>query len=191
MTTSRDARDRTLGMRSLWDLLRKLNWELHLVDAVPDKVKVGQEPRSPLEFRDAALYGLINASLTSLAMLDWLAILADDPIYRNRLNSLYPELAGLSAKALTKRMRELVPMLQICHQIANAFKHRDLNTYDISVKIHPIELVSEHSDGSTWIAQGGLIMSGFPGGGGRLDEALCNHCDWWLNLLKDLQLPDQ
>lgn len=190
MGTNRDARDRTLGIQSLWDLARKLSWELHLVDAIPDRVRVGQAPASPLEFRDAALYGLVNAALTSLAMLDWLAILTDDPVYGRRLEAAYPTLMGLKRKRRKERMRELVPMLQVCHQIGNAFKHRELATYDFAVKVHPVELVFEDSDGSEWITYGGMVLAGIPGNDCRLDQALCDHCDWWCGLLRDLQLPD-
>ncbi|MEA9732153.1 hypothetical protein [Xanthomonas campestris] len=67
-----NASDRTLGLLNTWQVLRKLNWEVELMKAMPDKVRLGVAPESAMHVTDAKLYAAINAASTSIALVDWL-----------------------------------------------------------------------------------------------------------------------
>lgn len=64
--------DRTLGLINIWQVLRKLCWELSLIKSIPEKLNSGVKPKDVLHVQDAGLYARINAASTALALVDWL-----------------------------------------------------------------------------------------------------------------------
>jgi hypothetical protein len=67
-----NASDRTLGLINIWQVLRKLCWELWLIKSMPDKLHTGVKPTDVLHVQDAGLYATVNAASTALALVDWL-----------------------------------------------------------------------------------------------------------------------
>lgn len=108
-----NASDRTLGLINIWQVLRKLCWELWLIKSTPDKLNSGVKPIDVLHVQDAGLYATINAASTALALVDWLYhTIREDQILEGRLKDLVGYVDTSSDKSFLKFFRERYPFYQ-------------------------------------------------------------------------------
>lgn len=189
-----DVTDRSLGLISAWQVLRKLFWEIELIKATPDVVLLGAQPADVLHVQDARLYASINAAMTSLSLVDWLFhSIRKDVAMSQRARGILCGLNFESDKEFLRGLRETVPSINACHQIANACKHSHLRTPDKSFKVMTFELICNRADGGTDIGVGAHIMrnGGDPDAAMPVLEMLEGAAVWWETLLEEIQLPDR
>ena len=181
-----DASDRTLGLISIWQVLRKLCWELWLIKSTPEKLRVGVKPKDVLHVQDAGLYATVNAASTALALVDWLYhTVREDQALEKKLKEVVGDVDTTSDKAFLAFFREKNPAINACHQICNANKHFYLRKPDPKFKARVFEFVMEKSDGTTDINSSAHIMRNgdSPDNVMSAYEMLNSLADWWESLL--------
>ncbi|GGA39369.1 hypothetical protein [Dyella nitratireducens] len=187
-----EASDRTLGLINIWQVLRKLLWEVELLKAIPTKLVVGIKPIDVLHVQDAGLYAAINAASTSLALVDWLyhTIREDHQLMSNARATLR-NIQLSSEKAFLLSMRELYKPINACHQICNSNKHFHLHKPDRNFKVMVAEIIMEHPDGSTNISTVPHIMQNGEGTDGSMliSDMLVNLGVWWEDVLVKIGVP--
>jgi hypothetical protein len=187
-----DASDRTLGLISIWQVLRKLLWEIELIKATPDKLRVGTRPADILQVQDARLYATINAASTALALVDWLyhTVRADQGLAK-KLHEAIGEFEMASEKDLLRHLRNTNSSINACHQICNANKHFHLKKPDKQFKVMVGEIVMEHADGTTDLSQITHIMQNRddPSAATSVLDMLEAVARWWESLLTQVQVP--
>lgn len=187
-----DASDRTLGLINIWQVLRKLYWELWLIDEISPTVVLGGKPKDPLHAQDAILYATINASSTALALVDWLyhTVLEDQTLCA-KLKGVVGDVDMKSEKSFLAFFRECNPSINACHQICNANKHFHLRKPDPYFKAMVFEFVIESPDGTTKISsKPHIIRNGDdPGAVMPAHEMLSSLADWWESLLTEIEVP--
>jgi hypothetical protein len=186
-----NASDRTLGLISIWQVLRKLCWELWLIKSVPDKLRMGVKPKDVLHVQDAGLYATVNAASTALALVDWLYhTVREDQTLERRLKDVVGEVDTSSVKDFRLFFRKTNPSINACHQICNANKHFHLyqRSLDPKFKVSVFEFVMEQPDGTTELGTSAQIMRNgdVPGTAMPTYEMLNSLADWWESLLSDI-----
>lgn len=178
----------TLGIENIWHLLRKLIWEVKLLQSIPDRIKVGVTTANPLQFQDARLYAQINAVLTVLSLVDWLfhTILTEE-IPEERVKNVLGDIELANVGAFRGSMRRQNKLLNACHQIGNANKHLYMFTQatDENFKARPFDIVMHNEDGTIDLATVAHVMSD---GIGSVDEMLDQLAHWWYDTLDALQV---
>ena len=96
-----NATDRTLGLVNIWQVLRKLRWEIYLVKSIPEALTAGKEAKDALHVQDAKIYALINAASTGLALVDWLLHTINND---SQIKSSAVKLFGSEAIATDKKL---------------------------------------------------------------------------------------
>ncbi|GAB2731449.1 hypothetical protein [Comamonas sediminis] len=187
-----NASDRTLGLISIWQVLRKLNWEIELIKAIPEKITVGATPASVLHCQDAHLYATINAASTSLAMVDWLYhTVSGSSVLTSNIQRVLQGVNLKNNKAFLLYLRNAFSVINACHQICNANKHFHLNTPDDQFKVMVGEIIFKNDDGTedlTVITQ--IIQNrNDPDASTSVPEMLEKAAIWWEQLLTDVDLP--
>jgi hypothetical protein len=186
--------DRTLGLINIWQVLRKLCWELWLIKSIPDKLNSGVKPKDVLHVQDAGLYATINAASTALALVDWLYhTIREDQILERRLKDLVGDVDTSSDKSFLKFFRERYPSINACHQICNANKHFYLRKPDPKFKVMVFELATERPGGTTDISSNANIMwnGDSPDTVMSTYEMLNSLADWWKSLLSDIGISER
>ncbi|MCF7223791.1 hypothetical protein [Marilutibacter chinensis] len=186
-----NASNRTLGLINIWQVLRKLCWELWLIKSVPDKLRMGVKPKDVLHVQDAGLYATVNAASTALALVDWLYhTVREDQTLERRLKDVVGEIDTSSDKAFLAFFRQANPSINACHQICNANKHFYLyqRSLDPKFKARVFEFVMERPDGTTELGTSAQIIRNGDGPGTVMPtyEMLNNLADWWESLLSDI-----
>lgn len=187
-----NASDRTLGLVSIWQVLRKMCWEIELLKAIPEKLRVGTLPIDVLHVQDATLYATINAASTGLALVDWLYhTIREDPVLVSRAKDSLGEFNLKSETSFLAHTRKLNKSINACHQICNANKHFHLRKLDKDFKVLVGDIVMEHPDGSTDISHiTHIVQNGnTPDGNTSVLELLVDLAAWWEDVLNKLQIP--
>ena len=188
----RDASDRTLGLISIWQVLRKLCWEIELLNAIPKQIPLGARPQNILHVQDARLYAAINAASTNIALVDWLYhSIRDD---RDLIERAEVVLAGIQIDSDTnfmRSLREISKIVNACHQICSANKHFHLRRPQQDFKIMVGEIVLEQSDGTAQLATVAHVVQNGAGqdGRGSVDAMLADSAIWWEDVLSRIGFP--
>lgn len=180
-----DASDRTLGIISINQVLKKLVWEIALVKAIPDTLRLGIDPVDVLHHEDAKLYATINAAATSLALVDWLYHTVRVEKLENQVYEALGAVDLSSDKGLLESLRSLNPAINACHQICNANKHFHLRKPDKRFKAMVFEVLYTDDHGLQEKTVSSQIMwnRDVPEGQGSFIEILEGLVEWWENLL--------
>lgn len=187
-----NASDRTLGIVSIWQVLRKLQWELWLIKEIPDRITAGVKPTTPLHIKDARLYAEINAASTSLALVDWLYHTAQaETELERRLKHAIGEFDTSSEKKLLEYLRNANPDINACHQICNANKHFYLRRPDKEFKVMAFDLVIESPDGAIEMSSSSHIMHNRGNPSISTYEMLKSVAGWWESLLVEIKVSDR
>lgn len=188
----RDASDRTLGLINIWQVLRKLCWEVELLRAIPEQIPLGARPRDILHVQDTRLYAAINAASTNIALVDWLYhSIRDD---RDLIERAEVVLAGIQIDSDTnfmRSLREISKIVNACHQICSANKHFHLRRPQQDFKIMVGEIVLEQSDGTAQLATVAHVVQNGAGqdGRGSVDAMLADSAIWWEDVLSRIGFP--
>lgn len=189
-----NASDRTLGLISIWQVLRKLYWELWLIKSMPDTLLVGVKPVDVLHLQDAGLYATVNAASTALSLVDWLYhTVRNDQSLETNLRSVVIGVETGSDKDFLDFFRKKNPSINACHQICNANKHFYLRKPDATFKAMVFEFVVKRPDGTTEIKSTAQIMRNgdSPDTVMSAYEMLEGLATWWESLLSDVGVPDR
>lgn len=187
-----NASDRTLGQICIWQVLRKLSWEIELLKAIPKKLRVGVKPIDVLHVQDASLYAAVNAASTSLALVDWLYhTIREDPTLISRAREILGSIDLESDKSFLSSIRRQNKAINACHQICNSNKHFHLRSPDRLFKVMVGEIVMEHPDGTRDISVITQIMQNgdTPGGNTSVFDLLAGLATWWEGVLIKIQIP--
>lgn len=187
-----DASDRTLGLVNIWQLLKKLCWELWLIKSTPAKLRIGVKPTDVLHVQDAGLYATVNAASTALALVDWLYhTIRQDQALELKLRDVVGDVDTSSEKNFLEFFRNRNPSINACHQICNANKHFYLRKPDAKFKAMVFEFVMERPDGTTEIGSSAQIMRNGDGPDTVMSayEMLESLSGWWESLLVDVGVP--
>lgn len=187
-----NASDRTLGLINIWQVLRKLCWELWLIKSMPDKLHSDVKPKDVLHVKDAGLYATVNAASTALALVDWLYhTVREDQALEKNLKDLVGNVDASSDKSFLAFFRENNSSINACHQICNANKHFYLRKPDPKFKVMVFEFVMVRPDGTTDMSSSAQIMRNGddPGAVMSTYEMLNSLADWWESLLNDIGVP--
>lgn len=187
-----NASDRTLGLISIWQVLRKLYWEIELLRAIPEQVRVGAPPVDVLHVQDARIYAAVNACSTGLALVDWLYhTVREDTVLRGRISGVMPGVNITSEKSFLKSMRTLNQTINACHQICNANKHFHLKSPDALFKVMVAEIVMTNAAGETNLVVKLQIMNNGTTveARGCLEAHLKDLADWWECKLEEIGVP--
>jgi len=186
-----NANDRTLGLINIWQVLRKLFWEIELIKATPDSLRVGAAPVDVLHVQDARLYATINAAFTSLALVDWLYhTIREDQLLTQRIIDTLGNVDMSSDKAFLLFFREKNSSINACHQISNANKHFYLKNPERNFKVMVGEIVMKRPDGTTDVAViTHIIRNGdTPDTATSVFDMLVSLMVWWEDLLTNIQV---
>lgn len=199
---NRTATDRTLGLVDIWQLLRKLYWEMEILAAVPAEY-LPQEKSSIINFTDAKSYAAINVAATNLSLVDWLFHRLDnEEMLKQAFVKIHPLVALDNIKKFSESLRSEKDELQICHQICNSNKHYKLQRgLDISITGKTIELVRVDYGDETKVLEIQTMHDFFickpcslrGSENKRLssNEVFSETLKWWTCLLKAISVPDQ
>lgn len=199
---NRTATDRTLGLVDIWQLLRKLYWEMEILAAVPAKY-LPQEKSSIFNFKDAKSYAAINVAATNLSLIDWLFHRLDnDEILKQAFIKTHPLVALGSLKNFSESLRSEKDELQVCHQICNSNKHYKLQRgLDISITGKTIDYVRVDNGDETKVLEIQTVhdffickpcsLSGSENKRLSSNEVFAELLTWWTCLLKAISVPDQ
>lgn len=190
--TPRDASDRTLGLTNIWQVLRKLCWEVELLKAIPAHIQSGTRPVDVLHVQDAKLYAAVNAASTNIALVDWLYhSIRNDSALIERSREVFPGLRTDTDKDFLRSIRGINKSINMCHQICNANKHFHLIEPQSDFKILVGDLVMEQPDGTTKLGVVTHVVQNGEGieGRGAVDTMLADLVPWWVDVLDRIQLP--
>ncbi|MBW3517497.1 hypothetical protein KO537_22680 [Shewanella sp. NKUCC01_JLK] len=196
------ATDRTLGLVNIWQLLRKLYWEMEILAAVPEKY-FPQEKSSIFNFKDAKSYAAINVASTNLSLIDWLFHRLDnDELLKQAFKNIHPLVTLDGMKRFSESLRNEKLELQVCHQICNSNKHYKLHGgLDVTISAKTIDLVRVDNIDETKVLDI-ITMHNFficrPCSLGDAEnkrltpnEAFSETLKWWTFLFKAISIPDQ
>ena len=114
----RNASDRTLGLVNIWQVLRKLRWEVELLKAIPAQVRLNAPPVDVLHVSDAKIYAAVNAFSTSLALVDWLYhCVRTDPRLADSCGVVLAGCDLKTDKAFLESIRRANRYINACHQV--------------------------------------------------------------------------
>lgn len=196
------ATDRTLGLVNIWQLLRKLYWEMEILAAVPEKY-FPQEKNSIFNFKDAKCYAAINVASTNLSLIDWLFHRLDnDELLKQAFKNIHPLVRLDGMRRFSQSLRDEKVELQVCHQICNSNKHYKLDRgLDETISAKTINLVRlDNIDEKKVIdiitTHNFYISRPFSNDGYEIksltpNEAFSETLKWWTSLLKAISVPDQ
>lgn len=199
--TPRKATDRTLGLVDIWQVLRKLYWEMELLSAFPISF-LPQERSGIFNFKDAKSYAEINIAATNLSLIDWLYHrLMDDEKLALAFKKSHPNVPLIKLNAFSNALRNEILELKICHQICNANKHFKLTDgFDITVCGKSVDFVRLDDDEKTILeirSQHNFFIT-LPCSLGGMKNVRISSIDafktlisWWTSLLKQLEIPKQ
>lgn len=186
-----DASDRTLGLINIWQVLRKLLWEIEVIKATPSSIKAEVPPVDVLHVRDARLYATINAASTSLSLVDWLFhTVRQDAVLTQRAKDSLGNVDLSSDKKFRESLRQINSSINACHQICNANKHFHLGAADKNFKVMVGEIVYERPDGTTDISVITQIMQNGsdPSSNISVFDMLTSMATWWETLLEEIRV---
>jgi hypothetical protein len=190
----RDATDRTLGQVNIWQVLRKLVWEVELLKSIPNQVRLNAPPVDVLHVKDAKLYAAINAFSTGLALVDWLfqAVRADERLIE-KCRAHLPGCDLTSDKAFLKSMRSISRLVNACHQVCNANKHHSLHRPEDGFNVMVFELLLPKDSGETDLS---VVLHITHDNRGPLEEysveaMLTGLIEWWCVTLQAIDVPGQ
>lgn len=196
------ATDRTLGLVNIWQLLRKLYWEMEILAAVPETY-FPHEKSSLFNFKDVKSYAAINVASTNLSLIDWLFHRLDnDKLLKQNFINTHPLVALDSMKRFSESLRSEKIELQVCHQICNSIKHYKLHGgFDASMSAKTIDLVRVDNIDETKVIEIKTIhdfskcipcsLGGFENKRLNPNEAFSGTLKWWTFLFKAISVPDQ
>lgn len=187
-----NASDRTLGLISIWQVLRKLCWEIQLIKEIPASLHTGTQPTDALQVQDAKLYAKINAASTALALVDWLYhSLREDPKLEQNTKDLMSGIDMQSDKSFLKFLRQENLSINACHQICNANKHFYLRKPDNQFKVTVFEFVTNRPDGTFEIGVSPYIMRNGddPAAAMSVLAMLEDLSVWWTETLTKIGIP--
>ncbi|MGH8444908.1 MAG: hypothetical protein ACREVL_06550 [Solimonas sp.] len=191
---SHNASDRTLGLISIWQVLRKLYWEIDLLRAIPEKIRLGVPPVDVLHVQDAKIYAAVNACSAGLALVDWLYhTVREDLSLKKKVSEVLSGVDLTSDKAFLKSLRTLNKSINACHQICNAYKHFYLHAPDQQFKVMTGEIFTRHVTGEVDIAVVFHVMNNGSNieDRGSLEVLLKDLADWWERSLEKIGIPDR
>ncbi len=187
-----NAGDRTLGLVNIWQVLRKLLWEVELLKVIPKQVRLNSEPADVLHVKDAKIYAAINAFSTSLALVDWLyhSIRTDSRLVGNCRRHL-PDCDLTSDKTFLKTIRKASRPINACHQVCNANKHYFLREPQDGFNVLVAELLLTDESGETDVA---VVLHITHDDLGSLEEysvevMLAGLVSWWHATLEAIDVP--
>ncbi|WP_019676563.1 hypothetical protein [Arsukibacterium perlucidum] len=199
---NRTATDRTFGLVDIWQLLRKLYWEMEILASV-QKSYLPQEKNSIFNFKDVKSYASINVASTNVSLIEWLFYRLDsDDNLKQAFISFYPLVDLNNPAKFSNSLRSFKVELQICHQVCNANKHFKLQkgfdnnvsamTFDIvkvdyedEKKVLEIHTVHDFSFVRHCSMRGYENQTLFP------KDIFIELLKWWTSLLKSISIPDQ
>ena len=188
---NQDATDRSLGLINIWQVVRKLAWELELLKSIPVAIRAGEQQSDVLHAQDARLYAQTNAATTCDTLIDWLWVLMDqDEVLEHMVKGRLGDLDTTSKKRFRRSLRDQNKSINACHQISNAYKHHHLSDIDPEFRVMPMEFQLAKEDGSVDLSVTTHIMRNGegPDGCGPVDEMLKELGDWWYDLLVELDV---
>jgi hypothetical protein len=118
-----DARHMALGLSGAWGVFRKLEWE---VNAFKEASRTLKE-RNELVVRDiyVPMYLAINAASTSWSLIEWIWVeLQSDAVRRVEFCRMIGAGDRANLNELKDSIRQKLPEIDACNQIAHAAKHR-------------------------------------------------------------------
>jgi hypothetical protein len=184
-----DSAKRTLGLISIWQVLRKLWWEVHLIEEIPKTIDPRRPAGSILDQYDAYIYACINACTTAISLSDWLYhSVKGNPEITNSVREVLGNPGMRDERAFLKALRERYPKINLCHQIANANKHFNLK-YSAPYKIDVFEIV-ERDKGE--IIRYTLTLTATDGEIGEkyhMREIMREVANWWEDVLDSIPIP--
>jgi len=189
-----NASDRTLGLLNIWQVVRKLDWEVELMKSIPGTILLGAAPENAMQFKDAQLYAAINAASTSVALVDWLYHLAQENSDVNSRVLHKLKLEEISTiKSFRRMLREKHEPLNICHQICNSNKHLHLSDYDSGLKILIGDIIFERPDGTEELSVIAQVLwsNGTSYPSGSVFNLLDNLRHWWKSLITEINAPER
>ncbi len=199
---NRTATDRTLGLVDIWQLLRKLYWEMEILAAVPAKY-LPQEKSSIFNFKDAKSYAAINVASTNLSLIDWLFHRLDnDELLKQVFINIHPLVALDNIRKFRESLRNEKLELQVCHQICNSNKHFKLQGgFDTTISAKTIDFVGVDKNDETKVLEIQTMhdfsicipcsLGGSENKRLRPNEVFSETLKWWTCLLKAISVPDQ
>lgn len=189
-----DSRRNTLGLVNIWQVLRKLWWEVLIFRNIPDRLKTTEIGSDLFHLPDARLYAASNLALTCLNLVDWLYYAVEsDPELTARTMETLGDLDMTNGHAFMRSLRERHASINLCHQIANATKHSHLHKPDPNFAIRTGDLVFLGSEGQREIVHVSIIEQNGPErkDGGSVFDALLNLSDWWEERLTEIGIPER
>jgi hypothetical protein len=188
----RNAADRTLGLVNIWQVLRKLLWEVELLKAIPSQIRLNAAPTDVLHVKDAKIYASINAFSTNLALVDWLyhSVRTDSRLFDN-CRACLPDCDLTSDKAFLKSIRRTSRQINACHQVCNANKHYFLREPQDGFNVLITELLLTDVSGDTDVA---VVLHITHDDRGSLEEysveaMLVGLVAWWQETLAAIDVP--
>jgi hypothetical protein len=188
----RNAADRTLGLVNIWQVLRKLLWEVELLKSIPDQVRVNAAPADVLHVKDAKIYAAINAFSTSLALVDWLyhSVQSDSRLTDN-CRARFPHSDLTSDKAFLESIRKASRPVNACHQVCNANKHYFLRKPQDGFNALVVELLLVKESGESDVS---VALHITHDDRGELEEysveaMLAGLVEWWQATLEAIDVP--
>lgn len=189
-----DSSDITLGLINIWQVLRKLWWEILVLESIPETVSNRTVGSSVLHMQDSKLYAAINAACTCSALFDWLFhSVRSDPALLKSARSVLPRASFKSARSLSNSLRRDHMDMQVCHQICLANKHYYLDWRAPDIKITIGQTVIHGTDDEVAISVLPIVTYG-PTGSHTTEPApklLRRVADWWEETLTAIGLPDR
>ncbi|MBJ7548384.1 hypothetical protein JHC42_16230 [Pseudomonas sp. OA3] len=187
-----NATDRTLGLINIWQVLRKLLWEVELLAAIPVKIRIEAKPADVLHVEDARIYAAINAFSTSLALVDWLYHCVKElPLLGERCMEVLPNCDLSSSEEFSKSLRKISRPLNASHQVCNSNKHFFLRKPQSGFHTMIANIVSTDISGAVEVS---VVMHITHDDRGSLeeysaDEILRGLVAWWQSTLEAINVP--
>ncbi|WP_251358660.1 hypothetical protein [Kangiella sp. TOML190] len=186
-----NANDRTLGLVNIWQVLRKLKWELSLIDIIPDYTQIENMDKQVIATKDAICYAQINAASTCISLVDWLYhVVKNDENKKDLICSKYPTLNVSSDKELMVSLRTLNKDINSCHQICNANKHSHLRNLDKEFYVRTFDMIILNSNNENESISTRSIIEDQSEKNNSIDvkDMLKRVYSWWEMLLNDLNI---
>lgn len=188
----RNASDRTLGLVNIWQVLRKLLWEVELLKAIPSMVRLNAPPVDVLHVSDAKIYAAVNAFSTGLALVDWLYhCVQADPTLADSCGVVLAGCDLTTDKAFLKSIRRANRHINACHQVCNANKHYFLREPQQDFRVMVGQLHMTNGAGETDVA---VVLQITHDDRGSVEEysvetMLTSLVAWWQATLSAIGVP--
>jgi hypothetical protein len=187
--TAQDVRHMSLGMDGAWDAFRKFEWE---VDAY--KRAAGEKvPTHPDAYREIRfpMYAEMNAAATAWSLIEWVWFEVElDPEARSKFLVLAGATEGAGLPQVKHALRQGVPAINACHQIAHATKHAQLRDVTSGFSTKVTYGIWQKSGWLYWSTHAKLLWA-TAGQEQPIDEAFEEMRAWWLRVLTELRVPDR